>query len=67
MVVTTLSIVDSKQEWTMVGLICQEQEDLPVCLQESSPNMDDPPENPCSAGFYILSAAQSKEIVTICT
>ena len=44
----------------MVGLICQEQEDLPVYLQESSPNRDDPPENLCSAGFCLLSAAQSK-------
>jgi hypothetical protein len=59
-VVTTLSILDSKQEWTTVGLICQEQEDLPVYLQKSSPNRDDPPENPCSTEFCILSAAQSK-------
>jgi hypothetical protein len=46
-----------------VGLICQEPEDLPVYLQESSPNRDGPRENPCSAGFCLLSAAQSKEIV----
>jgi hypothetical protein len=63
-VVTTLWILDSKQEWTRVGLKCQEQEDLPVYLQESSPNKDGPLENPCSAGFCLLNAAQSKGIVT---
>ena len=57
-VVTTLWILDSKREWTTVGLICQEPEDLPVYLQESSPNRDGPRENPCSAGFCLLSAAQ---------
>jgi hypothetical protein len=44
-----------------VGLICQEQADLPVYLQESSPTRDGPPENLCGAGFCFLSAAQSKD------
>ena len=67
MVVTILLVLDSKREWAMVGLICQEHEDLPVYLQESSPNRGGPLENPCSAGFCLLSVVQSKKIVTICT
>jgi hypothetical protein len=65
--VNTPTILDSKREWTMVGLICQEQKYIPVYLQESSPNMNGPPENSWSVGFCLLSVAQSKEIVTICT